>query len=89
LAAQAIRGTADLAVDNLDVESVFSSDGITEEDLRAGKYDSAGVWMFLVNYRHLGQGILKLRRGWLGEAMLRSSSANTGPRDRHRSTRNR
>jgi hypothetical protein len=27
----AIRGTADLAVDNLDVESVFSEDGITEE----------------------------------------------------------
>ena len=33
----AIRSTADLAVDNLDVESVFSDEGITEEDLRAGK----------------------------------------------------
>ena len=31
----AIRSTADLAVDNLDVESVFSDDGITEADLRA------------------------------------------------------
>src|SRR5512132_2425062 len=36
----AIRGTGDLAVDNLDVESVFSDDGITEEALRAGKYAS-------------------------------------------------
>jgi uncharacterized phage protein (TIGR02218 family) len=67
----AIRGTADLAVDNLDVESVFSADGITEEDLRAGKYDFAEIRMFLVNYANLGQGILKLRRGWLGEVGIR------------------
>ena len=67
----AIRGTADLAVDNLDVESVFSDDGITEEDLRAGKYDFAEVRMFLVNYQDLSQGILKLRRGWLGEVTIR------------------
>jgi len=31
----AIRGTADLAVDNLDVESLFAEEGITEEDLRS------------------------------------------------------
>src|SRR5512132_4737492 len=67
----AIRGTADLAVDNLDVESVFSDGGITEGDLRAGKYDFAEVRMFLVNYQDLGQGILKLRRGWLGEVTIR------------------
>jgi uncharacterized phage protein (TIGR02218 family) len=67
----AIRGTADLAVDNLDVESVFSDDGITEEGLWAGRYDFAEVRMFLVNYEDLGQGILKLRRGWLGEVTIR------------------
>jgi uncharacterized phage protein (TIGR02218 family) len=67
----AIRGTADLAVDNLDVESVFSDDGITETDLRAGLYDFAEIRMFLVNYQDLGQGILKLRRGWLGEVSIR------------------
>jgi uncharacterized phage protein (TIGR02218 family) len=67
----AIRGTADLAVDNLDVESVFSDDGITQEDLRAGRYDFAEVRMLLVNYQDLGQGILKLRRGWLGEVTIR------------------
>jgi uncharacterized phage protein (TIGR02218 family) len=67
----AIRGTADLAVDNLDVESVFSDDGITEQDLRAGKYDFAEIRMFLANYQDLAQGILKLRRGWLGEVTIR------------------
>jgi uncharacterized phage protein (TIGR02218 family) len=67
----AIRGTADFAVDNLDVESVFSDDGITEEDLRTGRYDFAEVRVFLVNYEDLAQGILKLRRGWLGEVTIR------------------
>jgi uncharacterized phage protein (TIGR02218 family) len=67
----AIRGTADLAVDNLDVESVFADEGISEEDLRAGRYDFAEVRMFLVNYVNVAQGILKLRRGWLGEVTIR------------------
>jgi uncharacterized phage protein (TIGR02218 family) len=67
----AIRSTGDLAVDNLDVESVFSDEGISEEDLRAGRYDFAEVRMFVVNYEDLGQGILKLRRGWLGEVTIR------------------
>jgi uncharacterized phage protein (TIGR02218 family) len=53
------------------VESVFSDDGITEADLRAGRYDFAEVRMFLVNYQDLGQGVLKLRRGWLGEVLIR------------------
>ena len=66
----AIRSTADLAVDNLDVESVFSDDGITEEDLRVGRYDFAEIRMFVVNYEDLSQGILKLRRGWLGEVSI-------------------
>lgn len=64
---------ADLAVDNLDVESVFADDGITEEGLRTGTYDFAEIRMFLVNYDDLGQGILKLRRGWLGEVTIRDS----------------
>jgi uncharacterized phage protein (TIGR02218 family) len=67
----AIRSTADLAVDNLDVESVFADDGITEADLRAGRYDFAEIRMFLVDCEDLGQGILKLRRGWLGEVGVR------------------
>jgi len=50
---------------------VSSADGITEEDLRTGKCDFAEVRMFRVNYENLAQGILKLRRGWLGEVTIR------------------
>lgn len=39
-----------LAVRNLDVESVLSSDGITETDLGSGKYDYARVDVFLCRW---------------------------------------
>ena len=39
-----------LAVRNLDVESVLSSDGITEADLAGGKYDYARVDVFLCRW---------------------------------------
>ena len=49
--------TADLAVDSPDVESTFSEDGITEEDLRGGKYDFVHVRMLLINKGNLAQVI--------------------------------
>jgi len=66
----AIQNDATLAVDNLDVEGIFDSSAITEQDLRAGVYDYAEVRIFLVNWADLSQGILRLRRGWLGEVLL-------------------
>ncbi len=68
-----IASVYDLSVDNLEVQGVLDSSEITEDDLRAGKYDFAEVFFFLVNYEDLTQGILKLRRGWLGEVMLSDS----------------
>jgi len=65
--ATAIRTSSDMAVDNLDVDAIFDSSSLSEVDLRAGKYDFAQVEIFQVNYADLTQGVLKLRRGWLGE----------------------
>lgn len=65
--ATTIRTSSDMAVDNLDVDAVFDSAYITDQDLRAGKYDFAQVEIFQVNYADVSQGVLKLRRGWLGE----------------------
>lgn len=62
-----IRTSSDMAVDNLELQAVFDSAYITEQDLRAGKYDFAQVEIFQVNYTDVSQGVLKLRRGWLGE----------------------
>lgn len=63
----AIANSANLSVDNLQVDGVFDGDTITEKDLRDGLFDFAEVRIFLVNHQDLAQGILRLRRGTLGE----------------------
>lgn len=66
----AIDNDISMGVDNLDVMGFLDSDAITEIDLRAGAYDFAEVYVFMVNWDDLSQGILKQRRGWLGEVTL-------------------
>ncbi|HVL73096.1 MAG TPA: DUF2163 domain-containing protein [Beijerinckiaceae bacterium] len=66
----AISNDASLSVDNLDVEGVFDSAAITEEELRAGLFDHAEVRIFLVNWAAPSQGALRMRRGWFGEVVL-------------------
>ncbi len=69
----AIANSADLAVDNLEIEGMLSSDAIAEEDILAGLYDFAEIDIFQVNYADLSQGKLILRRGWLGEVRFSKS----------------
>lgn len=54
-------------VDNLEVIGFLSDDGITERDLNNGLFHYATIYLFAVNWVDLSQGILRLRRGWLGE----------------------
>jgi hypothetical protein len=66
----AISNDAGMGVDNLDVEGVFDSAAVTEEELRAGLFDRAEVRIFLVNWADPSMGVLRLRRGWFGEVVL-------------------
>ena len=66
----AIANDSSLSVDNLDVEGVFDSAAITEEELRAGLFDQAEVRIFLVNWTDPSMGSLRMRRGWFGEVVL-------------------
>jgi uncharacterized phage protein (TIGR02218 family) len=52
----AISNDAGMGVDNLDVEGVFDSDAVTEEELRAGLFDRADVRIFLVNWADPSMG---------------------------------
>lgn len=63
----AIASNASLAVDHLEVEGLLDSAAITEADLATGRWDHASVEIFQVNYADLGQGVLRLRKGRLGE----------------------
>lgn len=63
----AVSTVDNLKVDEVDIAGVFDSSSITESDLLAGKYDDAEVKIFIVNWADPTQGLVKLRRGFLGE----------------------
>ena len=67
----AIKSYSDFKVPEFDIEGFLDSTAITEDDLRAGRYDFADVRIFLVNWKDLSQGVLKLSSGQLGEVVLR------------------
>lgn len=69
----AINSDSSMSVDNLDVSGVFDSQDIREEDLRAGLFDGAEVFVFLVNWADLSMGQIALRRGWFGEVTLKEN----------------
>lgn len=56
-----------LAVDNLDVDGMLTSDRITADDLAIGRYDFAKVLIFLANWANLADSIYILRKGTLGQ----------------------
>lgn len=69
----AITGKGDLAVDNLEVEVILGA--VAAEDIRAGIYDFASVYFSLINYKAPADGIVKIRRGWFGEATISGGKA--------------
>ncbi len=66
----AVEDRSGLMVDNLEIEGILNADAINEEDVLVGKYDFAEIDVFAVNYRDVSQGILLLRKGWLGDVTL-------------------
>lgn len=65
-----IESTAALAVDNLEVHGLLVSPSITEDDLRAGRWDYADVVIFMVNWNELTEGALIERVGKLGQVTV-------------------
>jgi len=54
-------------VDNLEVLGFLADDGITARDINNGLFNFSSVYLFVVNWVDLTQGICRLRRGWIGE----------------------
>lgn len=63
----AIAGDSTLAVANLEVSGILDSDTLIAEEIRSGLFDFADIYIFAVNWADLSQGIMRLRRGTLGE----------------------
>jgi uncharacterized phage protein (TIGR02218 family) len=63
----AIETTSQFNVDNLEMQGLISSETITEDDLRAGRWDYALVEVMKINYADTSQGVMYERKGRLGE----------------------
>jgi len=66
----AIATDVSLAVDNLDIEGIFDSAEITETDIRAGKFDFAEIFVSIINWNNVADGVIKMRKGHFGEITL-------------------
>lgn len=66
LTGQALQQTTGLAVDNGEALGALQSDAVTEADLVAGRYDTAEVRAWLVNWTNIAERHL-LFRGTIGE----------------------
>lgn len=69
----ALQAQGDLQVDNIDMQGIFDDASITADDMRSGLWDHADVWVFMVNWADLTQGIMRLRRGTLGDVASTAS----------------
>lgn len=76
LSPSAISSSADLAPESMSVLGFLDADAITDEDIRAGRYDFAEVVFFEVNYEDLTQGVLYASpaRYIIGQVELRDNS---------------
>ena len=66
----AIETAAGLNVDVLDMRGFLSALGVHEGDIAAGRWDFADVRVFLVNWASPADGVITLRRGWMGEVSV-------------------
>ncbi len=66
----AIASNVALSVDNLNIEGIFDSAEITEVDIRAGKFDFAVVFISIINYTSVADGVIKMRKGHFGEVTV-------------------
>ena len=62
-----IESRHNLAVDNLDVTGILDSDELCETDIKNGLYDFARIDVYVCNWAAPEQGVIYIRRGWLGQ----------------------
>ena len=69
--ASAVRSSATMAVDNLEVVALLNDDAITEADLLAGRWDNSVVIYAEVNWQAPAHGWNIKKKGTLGNVTLR------------------
>ncbi len=74
---------ASLKADDYDVTGFLQSEAIDEEDLSKGLYDHARIDVFVCNWADVSQGVVPLRRGWLGEIAVEGGRYTASLRGLH------
>lgn len=69
-----ITRTDGFDLDTLDVEGALTSDAITAGDLKAGRWDGADVYVFIVDWEQPEGETLAIARGELGEVSIRGDA---------------
>jgi uncharacterized phage protein (TIGR02218 family) len=75
--ATAFEQTLGTEADNMDVSLVFDDERITPDDMRAGLWDYASFFVFMVNYNDLTQGKLLTVRGTVGQVSIEDDAKGT------------
>ena len=73
LTAKALMQTSGLSVDNTEAIGALSAASVTEEDIRAGRYDGADVTAWLVNWADPSERMVQFR-GSIGEIRRRGGA---------------
>jgi len=66
----AVEANDNLSADTMDIQIVLDSEGITEADVKAGRYERAMLWIFEVDYTTVADGYVTLGYGYIGELTL-------------------
>lgn len=61
-----LESQAGLAPDSLEILGLLADDGVTADDIAAGRFDNAELTLALCNWADLSQGTVLLRRGTVG-----------------------
>lgn len=74
----AIRQSDGFEVDTLDVDGALTDDAITVADLRAGRWDGAGLTVFAADWSDPSAATLVIARGEIGDVSIRGGRAAQG-----------
>jgi uncharacterized phage protein (TIGR02218 family) len=66
----ALESTSGMATDNLEIAGLLNSTELAESEIEAGLYDYARIDVYVCNWADLTQGVVQLRRGWLGQVTI-------------------
>src|ERR1051326_3508188 len=66
-----IRTAAQLGVDQVELDGILAAAGINAYDVRGRRYDGAVIYVFVVNWSDLTQGIIRIRKARTGDLTLR------------------